>query len=685
MSHTRASVALRVATPAWEDAAAFARLLQALDDAAGATDELALFTSITHSPVALSTFRPRMPVAKERMALARRHGLAAGLNILTTVGHHEEDLDGRPAGDYTPMTDLRGRVSRGSFCPNDPTWRRYVEELYASAVTSEPDFIWIDDDVRLFGHLPVGACCFCDRCLELFSDAVGRSFRREELERAFNDRTPEETVLLRRAWLAHNRRTILRLFELIERTVHAARPWLSLGFMTGERPYEGYDFAEEARVLAGPGGASVRWRPGGGFYTEDAPRLLAGKSHEIGRQIAALPSSVRPIQSEIESFPYQRLQKSVHTTVTEAACHIAAGCTGAAWNVFSGQREPLDEYLPVFRGLGRARPFLDEVASALGGSPPVGAWLVWNLDIFSGAHVPVPAARAESASLSDPGRWPDAGVGSVMSSSILELFELGIPAAYARPLATVSFLTVEAVLAAGEDELRSILSGGVYMDASALERLADRGLGDLAGFRVISSSPVDRMEQLVPHELNGAYAGFIRDCRQSFWHADACALEPRGSGAEILSRLLDYGGKVVADCAMGVFTNALGGRVCVSGYYPWRSIQNAARCHQTRAVARWLSRDRLPGYVSSLHRANLWLRSRSGSAESGLVLNASLEPAEELELRLRTDSDRVTLTDAVMARTELDSSGADGPYRVFRLPRLEPWSAYLLDVRRHGS
>ena len=53
----------------------------------------------------------------------------------------------------------------------------------------------------------------------------------------------------------------------------------------------------------------------------------------MGRQVSALPDWVVTIQSEIENFPYHRLKKSAHITALEAASHIAAGCTGAAFNV----------------------------------------------------------------------------------------------------------------------------------------------------------------------------------------------------------------------------------------------------------------------------------------------------------------------------------------------------------------
>ena len=46
---------------------------------------------------------------------------------------------------------------------------------------------------------------------------------------------------------------------------------------------------------------------------------LAGKSHDVGRQVSVLPPGVISIQSEIENFPYQLLKKSACATVLEAA------------------------------------------------------------------------------------------------------------------------------------------------------------------------------------------------------------------------------------------------------------------------------------------------------------------------------------------------------------------------------
>ena len=75
------------------------------------------------------------------------------------------------------------------------------------------------------------------------------------------------------------------------------KPGLTLGFMTGDRFFEGYDFDRWAEALAGPNRAPVYWRPGGGFYEDLSPGGLVGKSHDIGRQIAFLPSLVLCVAS----------------------------------------------------------------------------------------------------------------------------------------------------------------------------------------------------------------------------------------------------------------------------------------------------------------------------------------------------------------------------------------------------
>ncbi len=62
----------------------------------------------------------------------------------------------------------------------------------------------------------------------------------------------------------------------------------------------------------------------------------------------------------------------------EAAAYIAAGCTGAAYNVLSFYDEPLDEYVPLAEKLQEVRPFLDLMVKHFGRTPLTGINAYWN-------------------------------------------------------------------------------------------------------------------------------------------------------------------------------------------------------------------------------------------------------------------------------------------------------------------
>ncbi len=658
----RAFISFRIGVPQWLPEARFRDLLAMFEKYRGVTDEITFFTSATHPPLPLEEIQKRARVLAQRMPEARKMGYRTGINVLSTMGHHNENLPNSLSGDYTRVTDIDGNTSQGSFCPNDPRLQEYVRQVYQAVASAGPDYIWIDDDVRLAGHMPVFLTCFCDRCLALFEKESGTKYTRPSLKTAFVSGPSEQRLALRKKWLQHNRDAIGRLFQLIEQTVHAIHPKMPLGFMTGDRFYEGYDFDGWAGILSGPGKAEVRWRPGGGFYEDDTMSGLAGKSHDVGRQVAVLPPDVVSIQSEIENFPYQRLKKSAHTTVLEAASHMAAGCTGAAFNVLSGNDEPLDEFEPLVARIRQARPFYDLLAKHLGRRPLAGIHPAWNKDT---------AAACDLAG----GNW--VAFGRFLGESP-RLFEIGLPIDYSARGASVTLLSDDNMLAFSKDEILKMLSGGVFMDAQALVYLNQMGFGDLTGFDVDRALPHDCIEKLADHPLNAPFAGRERDCRQSFNHLAANTLKKRDAKAETLARLVDYSGAEVAPCAMGVFENRLGGRVCVAGYFPWSFLHSLSKSAQMKAVMRWLSKDRLPAYVASFHKINLWVREPDGGSMAMALTNSCLDAARDAVLLIRTEKDRLRVFDMSGAESEVRSSGSDGPYRRFVIPSIEPWHMRLV-------
>jgi hypothetical protein len=656
----KAFISFRIGVPQWASDSRFNELLDLFERNKGVTDEITFFTSATHAPLPLDVFRERTAILRDRMERTRKLGYRTGINILTTIGHHNENLGNSLKGDYTFMTNIDGQVCHGSFCPNDEKMREYIRSIYEMTANAKPDYIWIDDDVR-FGHMPIGYSCFCDNCLRIFRDEYGVSYSRESLKKAMNEGAVEEKLKIREEWLQHNRNTISRLFSLIERTVHSVSPELPLGFMTGDRFFEGYDFDNWARILAGPDSVSVMWRPGGGYYNDISTNDLSGKSHDIGRQVSLLPANVKSIESEIECFPYQRLKKAANIVVLEACSHIASGCTGAAFNVLSMYDEPLDEYEPLVARLKEARPFFDLLARSLGRSPVKGVNTYWNRNSFITGNI-------------EEGNWLASG----NPLAAHEIYNIGLPACYSEKYANVTILGKDNVYALSKEEIRNNLSGGVYMDAEALRQLNDMGFGDLTGFEVVKSEFSDRIEKLTDHHLNGKFASRERDNRQSFWNSPAYTLRKSDESAQPLSTLVDYTGKEVSLCTSGVFENKAGGRVCVAGYYPWTFMENLSKSSQMKSIFRWLSKDSLPGYIDSFHRINLWIREPRNGKTALALINSSFDPARDVILMLITASRTIKVYDMECRETIIKSSGTDGPYKKFSIPYIDQWQMRLV-------
>ena len=656
----KAYISFRIGVPLWSSEKRCGELFDLFDKYKGVTSEITFFTCATHAPLPLDVFRERADILKDRMEEARKRGYKAGINILTTIGHHNENLENSLKGNYTYMTNINGEVSHGSFCPNDDNMREYIRTIYQLTAKANPDYIWIDDDVR-FGHMPIGLGCFCDNCLKVFEKESGKSYTRERLQEAFNEGLAMDKLKVRESWLQHNRNTIARLFTLIEKTVHDINPAMPLGFMTGDRFFEGYDFDNWAKILSGPNNVEVMWRPGGGYYNDVNTGELVGKSHDIGRQVSVLPAELVTIESEIECFPYQRMKKAANIVALEASSHIASGCTGAAFNVLSQYDEPLDEYEPLLARLQEARPFFDLMARLLGRTPITGVQTFWNKSSFITGNL-------------EGGNWLNSGNPLVSH----DLYNIGLPACYSGKEAQVTLLGKGNIFALSKEEILKLLSGGVYMDAEALQQLNDMGYGELTGFEVVKSEDKDRIEKFTNNSLNGEYGGRERDNRQSFWKSMAYTLRSTGGNAQVLTGLIDYTGKEVSSCTMGVFENKSGGRICVSGYYPWTFMENLSKSSQMKSVFRWLSRDNLIGYISSFHRINLWIREPQNGKVTLAFTNSSFDPAKDIVMMLRTENMSIKVYDMECKESVIRSSGVDGPYQKFIIPYVDPWQIRLV-------
>lgn len=664
MSTPDMTISFRISPFLWMHPARCEDLLALAAEYRDTLDEVAFFTSFTHPPLPLETITERAEMLQTLIPRFKALGMSAGINHLSTLGHHNENLEHSLRTAWQRQMDINGVTVEGAFCPLDPGFRQYVAESYVALAKAKPDFIWIDDDVRLHGHGKVQHACFCPRCLRAFARETDVTWTREELCKAFNDGDSWVRLQWRMRWLAHNRGVITDLLALIRAVVDRVDPALPVGLMTGEDHYDGFGYAEWLGVLAGERQVPTMLRPGGGFYSDDAPIALLGKAHGIGRQIAPLPATVMKIQSEIENFPYQRLKKSTTTLALEVGAYIAAGCTGAALNICGGSADPLDEYHPIFARVRAMRPFFAQAVETFGRSACEGIWQGISMSDYATLRMNDDWFAAPS--------WH-------IPNTFSELAEIGLPIAYGRDGAAMTMLADNSCMAFPREELMRILAGGVICDARALRRLTEMGFAELLGFATAGAYEVDTIEALTGDPLNGDFAGWQRDCRQSFWPETASVLEPVATGARVLAEGIDYAGMPLGPM-MGAFENRLGGRIVACGYYPWYSLHTLAKTSQLKALCRWLTRDRLPAYLASYHKVPLWVRRDAEGHPALFLINASLDPADGAELAIRDAGDAFTLIRTDGSTTALTPTRRDDAYAFYTLDHLAPWEMVI--VRR---
>jgi hypothetical protein len=650
-------------------------LLALLKEYRDTVEEVVFFTGPGFFPPCLSFVDRQAAQVREAIPLFRKLGLPVGLDQHTTLLTMYEAPGQSLNEPWQRMQDISGKTCL-TYCASDRRMQAFVRELYVRLAQTGPDFIWIDDDVRLSYPYLIQYGCYCGLCLENFAQETGKNWTRESLRAALNGGALEERLAVRKQWLAHNRRYFEKLYTLIRSAVDSVNPAIQLGCMSGHSAYDGNGQQEITAALAGRDKLPVKWRPGGGFYTDDQPAEVLDKAHMIGGIVARLPESVTDIQSENEHFPCQVLQKSTTILAVEVGAYIAAGSTGCALN-FLGTGDPLGEDRPKFARVRSHRKFYDRLVGAFGRSPCEGLWLARTKDNFASQFL--------------EGNWPE-GCGETYRNDgdiVKELTQIGLPIAYGQSGASVTILPGNTCVEFSRDELLNILSGGVLLDGAALTCLNGMGMAEHTGFTVReTTNKEDGVEILTADPLNGSFAGWRRYYFPSWFRTqNVHLLSPATPRSRVLAQNIgitaintdtvakskDFG------ATGGVFENSLGGRVAVLGCYPWHMLLSLAKSSQYKALMRWLSGERLPAYIGSLHKVALWCRRDAQGRPAIFLVNTSLDAAENVQIMLCGTSDAMTLLRADGVTTErLSRTKQDGPYGQFEIGRIMPWEMVMV-------
>lgn len=234
-----------------------------------------------------------------------------------------------------------------------------------------------------------------------------------------------------------------------------------------------------------------------------------------------------------------------------------------------------------------------------------------------------------------------------------------------------------------DDEIISILSGVVYLDAPAVRYLTERGFGELIGFAAGDSIAADAREKYSEDPLNDGITGGIRNCRQAFNAGDSFELLPLSGSCRVLTSLVDYHDNIIAAYASGLYDNKLGGRVYASGYYPFSWISDYRKTIELKRISAYLSGGRLPSYVENYCRIrNITL---TGNGKTCVTLfNTSNDSIIDLTVLVRGEKMQGRLCTIYGGNKTISAAGTENicgkVYSKYCIGELKPYEGTVLVI-----
>ena len=549
---------------------------------------------------------------------------------------------------FAPVVDAAGHKScDNKKCPLDPDFAADFVAKICSVAKRHPAFICIEDDYTLaWGRgLDSFGACFCARHMKLFSERYGHPLKPDEIVAAFKTQTPGN-LPVRQAFADGIRDSLVQLARQVRAGVDKIDPSIRFVFcQPGAADKDGDSTEAVARAFAGKTRPAVR--PCGAAYSAETtpasiPRTVAHAIWTIER----LPKDIETFY-EADTYPHNRFYSSATQLTSLMTGALMAGSDDFLFYCLQYLDDPMEDrgYFDAYARLRprfeRVKRFIRERDARLAGVRQV--WKVEDLSLTRGLGY---------------GHGTEA-----LSWTAYMLAKFGLPYTTQSRGADVAVLVGGTADALTDEEIRTLLSGGLFVDARAAEILASRGFAKDLGVDVVSGNrPPALGEEILPAagctcagKLMNCY--FILSAGSEGSIGRFVTLKPR-AGTETLSRYTGMGGKPLVP-SITFATNSLGGRVAVmagsvtgnrtSGLYNLRKQELLQRLFAK------LSGDRVP--VMAPGTPGIWLLANvSADGREMLVMADNLSG---------DDRDGVSLRFAPAWRGasvfRLDEAGADVP------------------------
>ena len=652
----------RIMFTAMEDDHRAEQLIELLKANRPAVDDVWIFTENDGQDfryVPIAEVRRRAVIIARRIRRLREEGFVASINVLNTIGHSDYAdpfLDPLPWGG---ITGPDGAVSTCCSCPREPAFREYVREKYTAFAGCDPDWIWVDDDVRLFAHYwKVMHGCFCDLCLAEFSKRSGKEWKREPLYAAIvrNDYPAMNTD--RDAWMHFLSDQIVEIHSLIRAAVHSVNPQIGLGGMntrfSAQSAYYSR-FKDRFEALRTRPDCEIRARPGGGAFTGERPLEAFEKAWGIAYQNTQYPPNTGR-HAEVENYPFHFFEKSVAATVREASLYLAAGSEGIAFDMTGNLGNDPREHLPYFQAVSIRRPYLEEVRKAVAGGIPIGLNVAFHPE-----HAALFPSDGKSLDSTDASKFTQAcGWGY-----------LGIPLRFACETEGPSILHGQLAKGLPRDILELIVRQGAVMDHEALTHLWAVGLGSAIGVKVKERYETGTFERFTGHPLNAEFENYTREVQQGYYLDTSATLE--GETCQPLSRLYTYRKEELGICS-GTVETAFGSRVAILGYRPWDYVGLPGKSNQCRKIVDWLHPDCTLVRLARGGKSVLIAHARPSGRQAACFYNASEDRIEGPVIQGIEKNNMVEILFPDSTRRSVASSSSGE----VALPDLQGWGECLV-------
>ncbi len=607
----------------------------------------------------IKAYQQKLFAIKEAM---ERQGIVYSVNPWITMGHCDRGRDSRSElPGLQTIVGHDGRECRSCACPLGEVWRQHIAQVWRLYAETRPAVVWVEDDIRFFNHSPAEYGCFCPEHLRRFGELVGRDVSRAELVAALVQPGPPHPW--REVYLDFVGQTMIDTVAFLAQAVHSVAPETSMGLMSsGPRNHciEGRRWAEFTQALAD--GCRLYSRPPLGSYSEGSLRGLYYSSESIKITRHCLSDAVE--QSEVENFPFTQYSKSATFTFLQMAVSFALGCHGVTLNLFDHAGTPMEAVPEYGQMLADRKDYLNALAERAG--RPGSYRGVRCLHHDRASYVKCLSEGATPLDLVEDGAF-----------AVQMLESLGIPTTFdASPAMAASG---QQLACYSEEQITTMLKGGLLLDGPAAWNLFERGFGEHLGIDSITSPrPLYDIgpfgaEEYYNTSFGGSDKTFITlTLSGSSRGAIVSIIEP-AEGAAVISRAVDPdAGRHFP--LLTAFENSLGGRVAIQcldlASVSAISFTNHTRARQLQHVVGWLF-DGLPPLQVRGGAYPLAFRKDTGNQSllglfnltldawpcAELLLSASEAPARDIvRVEILTPAGQWTASKAVAIESQNDKT-----------------------------